>query len=205
MKSFFLISFLSFCLCRAEAKDHIDPKSNDLDLEELIRNHSGEIEKLKHRIKIIEQNLGISHLEQVVLKDPKQIANKIKGETPEKIIEIAKDLINLDRYQEARDILNAFIREHPQNLYCGRMYFYIGKSYFEERDYQSAAKAYMESFEINPKGAKTPKALFKLSQCFFKLGKQDQKKITLEKLASTFPQFKHGKKAIALLKKQKTS
>ena len=205
MKSFFLVSFLSFCLCGVEAKDHIDPKSNNLDLEELIRNHSGEIEELKHRIKIIEQSLGISHSEKVVLKDSKQIANKIKKKTPEEIIEMAKDLISLDRCQEARDILNAFISEHPQNLYCGRMYFYIGKSYFEERDYQSAAKAYMESFEINPKGAKTPKALFKLSQCFFKLGKQDQKKITLEKLASTFPQFKHGKKAIALLKKQRIS
>ena len=125
MKSFFLVSFLSFCLCGVEAKDHIDPKSNNLDLEELIRNHSGEIEELKHRIKIIEQSLGISHSEKVVLKDSKQIANKIKKKTPEEIIEMAKDLISLDRCQEARDILNAFISEHPQNLYCGRMYFYI--------------------------------------------------------------------------------
>ena len=85
------------------------------------------------------------------------------------------------------------------------MHFYIGKSYFEEKDYQNAAKAYMESFEINPNGAKTPKALFKLSLCFFKLGKQDQRKITLEKLAVTFPKFRYGKKAIAELNELKKS
>ncbi len=85
------------------------------------------------------------------------------------------------------------------------MHFYIGKSYFKEKNYREAAKAYMESFEINPNGAKTPKALFRLSLCFFKLGKQDQRKMTLEKLATTFPQFKHGKKAISLLRNQKTS
>jgi len=199
MKSVFLCGFVFLSLYGAEAKDLVDTKSDNSDLEELVRDHGGEIEELKHRISVIEQNLGISHQKKVPSKSPEQIAKDIKGKSPEEIITMAKDLIDLDKCQEARDVLNAFIKEHPKNLYCGRMHFYIGKSYFKEKDYKNAAQAYMESFEVNPNGTKTPKALFRLSLCFFKLGKQDQRKITLEKLAETYPKFKYGEKAIAKL------
>ena len=85
------------------------------------------------------------------------------------------------------------------------MKFYIGKSYFEEKKYQDAAKSFMESFEANQNGKKTSKALYKLAECFMKLGKNDQMKMTLEKLASTFPKTKYGKKAVAWLDKLKKS
>ncbi len=196
MKKFFLFGFILLSMPYVEAKD--------FDLEELIRDQRGEIENLKHRLSVVEQNLGISYMKETESKIPEQVANDIKGKSPEKIIEIANDLIDSDKCQEARDVLHAFIEECPKNLYCGRMYFYIGKSYFNEKNYQKAAKAYMESFEVNPNGAKTPKALFRLSLCFFKLGKQDQRKVTLEKLATTFSKFKYGKKAIAKLNELKS-
>jgi len=205
MKKIFLCCFIFFSLAEVEAGNQANTNPSESDLDELVRNHSGEIDELKHRIKIIEQNLGIYRSESIKNKKPEQIAEEIKGKSPEAVIEIAKDFIGHDRYEEARRILEVFIKNDPKNLYCGRMYFYIGKTYFEERNYQEAAKAYMESFEIGPNGAKAPKALFKLSECFFKLGKEDQRKMTLEKLSSTFAQFKHGKKAYTLLKKLKKS
>ena len=177
----------------------------DSDLEELVRNHNGKIEELEHRIKIIEQNLGISHSESIVTKSPEQVATEIKGKSPEAVLEIAKNFLKHDRYEEARSVLSAFIKDNPKNSYCGRMHFYVGKSYFKERNYQNAAKAYMESFEASPNGKKASKALYKLSECFMKLGKANQQKITLEKLAATFPQSSHGKKASAQLKNLKKS
>ena len=209
MKKLFLCSFVFLSLARVDAENktvsQLRVNSGESDLEDLVRNHSGEIEELKHRIKIIEQNLGIYRSESLVTKKPEQIAEEIKGKSPEAVIEIAKGFIEHDRYAEARSVLETFIKKNPKNLYCGRMHFYIGKTYFEEKNYQEAAKSYMESSEIGPNGAKAPKALFKLSECFLKLGKEDQRKMTLEKLASTFAQFKHGKKACNLLKKLKKS
>ena len=203
MKRFFLCSFVFLSL--AGADNQVSANQNESDIDELVRGHSGEIEELKHRITIIEQNLGIYRAESIITKKPEQIAEEIKGKSPEAVIEIAKNFISHDRYGEARSVLEAFIKNNPKNLYCGRMHFYSGKTYFEEKNYQEAAKSYIESFEIGPNGAKAPKALFKLSECFFKLGKEDQRKMTLEKLASTFAQFKHGKKAYTLLKKLKKS
>lgn len=207
MKKVFFCSFVLISLSAVEAEDLSDAKSSSIgsDFEELIRNHNGRIEELEHRIKMIEQNLGISHLEKVSSKTPEQVATEVKGKSPEEIIEMANDLIKLDKGQDARDILNTFIENHPKSIHCGKMHFYIGKSYFEEKDYQNAAKAYMKSFEINSRGVKTPKALFRLSDCFLKLGKQSQRKITLEKLASTFPKLKYGQKAAERLKKLKKS
>lgn len=205
MKRFFLYGLVFLGLSEVNAENTIYSESNESDLEELVRSHNGEIEKIKYRIKIIEQNLGISHQEKIPSKNSEQIEKDIKTKSPEGIIELAKDLINVDRCQEARDILNAFIKRNPENLYCGRMHFYIGKSYFVEKDYQKAAKSYMESFEINPDGSKIPKALFRLSQCFLKLGKQDQRKMTLEKLASSFSNVKYGQKALVELNELKKS
>lgn len=205
MKKFFLCVFVFLILAEARADNRVSANQNESDVDELVRSHSGKIEELEHRIKIIEQNLGISHSRYTTPKSLEEVKKEIKGKSPEEVIEMANDLIKLDRCNEARDILNTFVKENPKSLYIGRMYFYLGKSYFEEKDYQNAAKAYMESFEINPNGAKTPKALFRLSSCFFKLGKQDQRKMTLEKLATTFPQFKYGKKAIAKLEELKKS
>ena len=205
MKRIFLCSFVLISLSGVEAKDSVETPSSESDFGELIRSHNGKIEELEHRVKMIEQNLGISHSEKVASKTPEQVASEIKGKTPEEIIEMANDLIKLDKNQEARDVLDTFIENHPKSIHCGKMYFYIGKSYFEEKDYQNAAKAYMKSFEINSRGDKTPKALFRLSDCFLKLGKQSQRKITLEKLASAFPKVKYGKKAAKRLKELKKS
>ncbi len=205
MKGIVFCCFSLLCLCEVEASGLSTTRSGDCDFEELIRSHNGEIEELKHRISVIEQNLGIFYVKEIASKNNGQITNEIQGKTPEEVIGIANDLMDLDKCQEARDVLNTFIENHPNNLYCGRMYFYIGKSYYKEKNYKSAAKAYMESFEINPNGTKTPKALFKLSLCFLKLGKQDQRKMTLEKLAMTFPQFRYGKKAIVKLNELKKS
>ena len=178
--------------------------SHNVDIEELIRNHNGKIEELSHRLERIEKKLNISP-DDFSSKSPEQIAADIKGKSPQNIIEIAKNLIKQDKYQNARNNLNAFIEDNPKSPYCGTMKFYIGKSYFEGKKYQDAAKSFMESFEANQNGKKTSKALYKLAECFMKLGKNDQMKMTLEKLASTFPGTKYGKKAAAWLGKLKKS
>ena len=178
--------------------------SNSADVEELIRSHNGKIEELSHRIDRIEKKLGISP-DDFSSKSPEQAAADIKGKSPQNVIETARSLIKQDKYQNARNNLSAFIKANPKSPYCGTMNFYIGKSYFEEKKYQDAAKFFMESFEANQNGKKTAKALYKLAECFMKLGKNDQMKMTLEKLAATFPGTKYGKKASAWLGKLKKS
>ncbi len=203
MKKFFLYGFaLIGVVC---VSNELHAKQNDSDFEELVRSHNGKIEELEHRIKIIEQNLGISHTESISTEKTNQVEDEIKGKSPEAVIEISKSFIKQDKYKEARRVLDAFLKTSPKISYQGKAHFYIGKSYFEEKEYQNAAKAYMETFETSPNGIKAPKALYKLSECFMKLGKRDQMKITLEKLVSTFPKSKYGKKASEKLKNLKKS
>lgn len=174
----------------------VEAEISNSDLEELVRNHNGKIEELTHRIEQIENNLGISHNDTVTQE---QAVENIKGKSPEDIIKIAKDFIKHDRYQNARILLTEFIKNNQKSTYCGTMHFYIGKSFLEEKKYQDAAKAFMESFETNPKGKKTAKALYKLAECFMKLGKNDQMKTTLKKITTSFPGTKYAKKATAEL------
>ena len=174
------------------------------DIEELIRSHNGKIEELSHRVEQIEKTLGISPNNFSSL-NPEQASASIKGKSADDVIKVAKDFIKHDKYQEARNCLSAFIKDNPKSPHCGMMNFYIGKSYFEDKKYQNAAKAFMESFEADKNGKKTSKALYMLAECFMKLGKNDQMKMTLEKLAGTFPKSKYGKKAASWLNKLKKS
>ena len=95
MRRFFLCSFILIGLFSVEAKDLVNAglNSSGSDFEELIRSHNGKIEELEHRVKMIEQNLGISYSEKVASKTPEQIAAEVKGKSPEEIIEMANDLI----------------------------------------------------------------------------------------------------------------
>lgn len=203
MKEIFCGGFALFCVVSAFASSNV-ASSHNADIEELIRSHNGKIEELSHRLEQIEKKLVISP-EDFSSKNPEQVSADIKGKSPQSIIETAKNLIKRDKYQNARNNLSAFIKDNPKSPYCGTMNFYIGKSYFEEKKYQDAAKSFMESFEANQNGKKTSKALYKLAECFMKLGKNDQMKMTLEKLASAFPKTKYGKKANAWLGKLKKS
>lgn len=203
MKKVFCGGFALFCIVSAFASSNV-ASSHNADIEELIRSHNGKIEELSHRLEQIEKKLGISP-EDFSSKNPEQVSADIKGKSPQSIIETAKNLIKRDKYQNARNNLSAFIKDNPKSPYCGTMNFYIGKSYFEEKKYQDAAKSFMESFEANQNGKKTSKALYKLAECFMKLGKNDQMKMTLEKLASAFPKTKYGKKASTWLGKLKKS
>ncbi len=177
-------------------------QSSNSDIEELVREHNGKIEELEHRIKYIENKLGINSSEAVsLLNSSKVTADSIKNKTPESVIEMAKDYIREDQTENARAALDLYLKNNPKNIYFGMMHYYIGKSYLLEKNYVDATKAFMYSFELNPNGKKAPNALYGLAISFLRLNKKEQMKTTLEKLISSYPSSNKAKKAKNLLKK----
>jgi TolA-binding protein len=65
--------------------------------------------------------------------------------------------------------------------------FYVGESYFKEKDYKNAAIEYMKSYKKNSKGHKSAEALYKLALCFKRLSKNEECKATLDKLIRDYP------------------
>jgi TolA-binding protein len=82
------------------------------------------------------------------------------------------------------------------------MLFYIGNTYFVEKDYKNAAIEYMKGFKANPNGSKSAETLYKLALCFKQLNQKDKCRSTLKKIVDDYP-GSFAQKAASELKKIK--
>jgi len=114
------------------------------------------------------------------------------------VVEIKKH-VNKKDFGEAIEIAGVFLDQRSSSIYCGMVIYYKGKSFFRQGNYESAASAFMDSYEKNKQGAKAPKALFLLAECFDKLNKQDKRKIILKKIVQNYEGHRYAKKAAKAL------
>jgi TolA-binding protein len=181
----------------------VSGKNNDItELSDSVRDLTGRIEQLEKTVvdlqKKAEELENKNSQEEKTQKDMETISQK----TPEEILKMACDYLEENNMEECRRILNAFVTKNPTNIYCGMMLFYVGNSYFIEKNYKNAALAYMKGFKANPSGSKAAEALYKLALCFKQLGEEEKCKSTLEKILSDY-KGEFARKASVELKKRK--
>ncbi|MDR3155586.1 MAG: tetratricopeptide repeat protein [Holosporaceae bacterium] len=173
------------------------------DLSETVRNMYGKLEELEK--KVIDQEAQINALRIELKKSKNDQSARVATEiilkkTPEEIIQIAIDKMSSGDTENARHLLNAFIKNNPQNIYVGKMEYYIGNAYFQEKKYKEAADAYLGSYEHNSNGSKSAESLHKLAQCLEKLSKMAELKekkdellarcqVTAKKLINDHPNY----------------
>ncbi|MDR0677388.1 MAG: tetratricopeptide repeat protein [Holosporaceae bacterium] len=167
----------------------------DEDLSDSIRELTGRMEVLEKKIEEQDQKI-------VALENADQKKEEVSNKTPEEVLKIAKDKIEENNLSEARKMLNAFISKNPGNVYCGIMQFYIGNTYYLERDYKNAALEYMKGFKANPNGSKAAETLYKLALCFKNMKEKEKYILTLQKIAASYP-GEFANKATNDLKKSK--
>ncbi|MDR0678380.1 MAG: tetratricopeptide repeat protein [Holosporaceae bacterium] len=197
-----VVSFLSFIvfISGVNASD-----SDFSELSESTRENTGKIEELSKTV--AEMQKKISLLEEALIKKNQEESDQktteiISKKTPDEVVKMARDLIEENNMDEARKMLSAFVTKNPTNVYNGMMLFYMGNSYFVEKDYKNAALEYMKGFQANPSGSKSAETLYKLAICFKQLQQMDKYKSTLKKIIDDYP-GEFAKKASAELKKTK--
>ena len=159
-------------------------------LEDQIRILTGKSEELERRVAEMERELQ-SLRDMLKYKADEETEKKsstlISGKTAEDVLKMARDIIDDGNTRAGRDILLAFVKNNPKNIYCGLMLFYVGESYFREKDYQNAVKEYKNGYTINPNGSKAAETLYKLAICFQKLAKAKEARKIIDKLCSDYP------------------
>lgn len=173
------------------------------DVEESIKEVVGKLEILEKTV--AEQEKRIIDLEEKLkAKASEDSAKKeselIAGKSPQDIIKIAAGIIEENNTDEARHMLNLFVEKNPQSEYCGMALFYIGNTYFVEKEYKKAAETYMVSYAANAKGAKSAECLYKLALCFSNLSEFEKSSKTLSKLIEDYPGCEFAEKASAKIK-----
>ena len=125
-----------------------------------------------------------------VIEEKKALLNDQLTElskNPSEIYKYAYDMLVRENYTEAESSFKAFIGEHPNDPLASNAYYWLGETYYVQKNYQLAAVSFAKGFQRFPKGNKALDQLFKLALTFISLGKNEDACATFSKLEAEFP------------------
>ena len=172
----------------------LDIKKNNLTLNK----QSDENENLSKNentlgsLKITSDNL---HIESSKENEDQEIKTDNPKLTPEEHFQSAFDNIRDKKWTEAKNSLEKFIENYPENQLSGSAHYWLGELYVLEKKYRDAALVFAEGFQKFPSSLKAPDMLYKLSQTLYKVDKKNESCRTLEKFILDFPKNKFIKNA----------
>ena len=109
------------------------------------------------------------------------------SKNPSEIYKYAYDMLVRENYTEAESSFKAFIGEHPDDPLASNAYYWLGETYYVQKNYQLAAVSFAKGFQRFPRGNKALDQLFKLALTFLSLGKNEDACATFSKLEAEFP------------------
>ncbi len=109
------------------------------------------------------------------------------------------------KYKESRRQFEAFIKDYPKNNLTDNAQFWIGETYYAEKDYEGAILAYETLLKKYPGSAKISAAMLKQGLAFTDIGDAKTGTIILKRLVGRFPDSKEAaaaRKKIAEMEKK---
>ncbi len=112
---------------------------------------------------------------------------KTEDNGPAALYESAYASFKGKKYKEAREKFNVFISKYPKDGLVGNAHFWIGESYFAEKDFENAILAHETLIKSYPRNDKIPGALYKQGLSFMELGDKKTAKVIFDKLIEKYP------------------
>jgi tol-pal system protein YbgF len=100
----------------------------------------------------------------------------------------------------ARDVFTKFVEQYPKNDLVANAYYWIGETYYSEKNYDQAILSFQEVIKNYPQKEKTPAAMLKQAMSFKAIKDTKSSRYVLKKLLESYPKSDEAKKARELLK-----
>ena len=100
-----------------------------------------------------------------------------------------------DDMPAARRGFQEFLKLYPDHILAVNAHYWVGETYYGERQYKNAILQFQEIIDKHPQHAKVPSALLKQALAFQALGDDSNAKLLLEKVVSAYPQSPEAGKA----------
>ncbi len=107
--------------------------------------------------------------------------------TAQDLYDRAYALYKQGKHAEAREAFQRFISLYPKTDLTDNAYFWIGESYYDQRQFEKAILAYDKVVQEFPRGDKVPSALLKQAFAFDAIGDPVDARILLKKLLREHP------------------
>ncbi|MFQ6079766.1 MAG: tol-pal system protein YbgF, partial [Thermodesulfobacteriota bacterium] len=109
------------------------------------------------------------------------------------LYENAKQTYERKEFSAAREKFKAFLVVYPKGELSDNAQFWIGESFYSEKDYEKAIIAYDDVLKKFPKGDKVPSALLKQALCWLELGDKTFARSLLKRVIREHPRTQQAK------------
>lgn len=103
----------------------------------------------------------------------------------------------------SRDIFTKFLEQYPQHDLSANAHYWIGETYYSEKNYEPAILAFQDVIKNFPTKDKVPAAMLKQAMAFNAINDTKSAKYVLKKLGEAFPKSEEAAKASEMLNKLK--
>jgi len=133
---------------------------------------------------------SLSELQERLTKLEEEIASLKKAQesppSPEALYEEAYSLFTAKKYPEARERFISFTKTYPEHKLIGNAYFWLGETYYVEKNYESAILSYEEVLKYKD-SPKVPSAMLKQALAFIEIGDKKAALSVLKELVEKYP------------------
>ncbi len=109
------------------------------------------------------------------------------GVTPEERFAGAFRLVRREQLAEAEKAFRAFLTLYPDHGFSGNARYWLGKTYFEQSNYESAAITLLDTYQRHSDSAKGADILLYLALSLNEIGQQEDACIAFIDLESRYP------------------
>ena len=120
--------------------------------------------------------------------------------TPEALYQKALDTYRANDPGKSREMLTRFLQQHPKYDLAANAQYWIGETYYSEKNYEQAILAYQDVIKNYPGKEKIPAAMLKQGMAFADLGDVKSARFVYGKLKEDFPKTEEAKQAADKLK-----
>ncbi|MDE2304029.1 MAG: tol-pal system protein YbgF, partial [Gammaproteobacteria bacterium] len=99
----------------------------------------------------------------------------------------AFDLLKKNQYDEAIAAFKRFLADHPQSEYADNAQYWLGETYYVNRDFDRALAAFRAVVDVYGQSRKLPDSMLKIGYCEYELKHDAAAKRELRAVVAKFP------------------
>lgn len=123
--------------------------------------------------------------------------------TPDSVYMKGLETFKSGNMPAAREIFTKFLEKYPQHDLAANAQYWIGETYYSEKEYEPSILAFQEVIKNHPQKEKVPAAMLKQAMAFKAINDTKNARYVLKKLVESYPKSEEVKKARELLKELK--
>jgi tol-pal system protein YbgF len=127
------------------------------------------------------------------------IASEGVATQPPALYKRSLEALRAGHHGDAASGFREFLRLHGGNELADNAQYWLGETYYDQKDYPQAVREFRRVIEKYPQGNKVPDALLKVGFCHLAIGSVEVGRQTLEQLVRTYPQHEAASRASARL------